>query len=226
MVFGQQEGSRSRLVWALGVGAALALVAYWAFMPVDVSQQLEPRRSDAWVSTSSMGLPMDHVQPTAAMTQWLLHGDTHEPLDDALVQCFRDPRYWHLPKTDWFVSVPLPVMADYPLRQLHFVRPAQEPFCMYFHGANTFTYWIVQEEPSANGPVFTLLDMDAANFLAVLRSHHEGVYDVERGLCTATECTYKTLQRSGAGYKFKQCRREHSAEDGQVIRTEALNCDD
>lgn len=176
----------------------------------------------ALTSSSSESLPEVHGYPSPAMAKWLLHGDEGEPLDETLQACLDDPQHRGMPLEKWFVSVPLPLIAQQP--QLHFVRPALEPFCRYFYGAHTFTYWIVQEVPSASGPVFTAADMDGADFVTVLPSHHEGLYDLELGVCTAAQCTYRTRQRSGDAFTFFDCRREHF-EEGELVRTERLNCD-
>lgn len=176
----------------------------------------------ALTSSSSESLPEVHGYPSPAMAKWLLHGDEGEPLDETLQACLDDPQHRGMPLEKWFVSVPLPLIAQQP--QLHFVRPALEPFCMYFYGAHTFTYWIVQEVPSASGPVFTAADMDGADFVTVLPSHHEGLYDLELGVCTAAQCTYRTRQRSGDAFTFFDCRREHF-EEGELVRSERLNCD-
>jgi hypothetical protein len=173
-------------------------------------------------SSSSESLPDVHEHPSPAMAKWLLHGDEGEPLDETLQACLNDPEHRGVPLEKRFVSVPLPLIEQQP--QMYFVRAALDPFCMYFYGAHTFTYWIVQEVPLASGPVFTIADMDAADFVNVLPSHHEGLYDLELGVCTAAQCTYWTRQRSGDKFTFSHCRREHF-DEGKLVRTEKLDCD-
>jgi hypothetical protein len=181
-----------------------------------------PEKRPSLTSSSSESLPDVHEHPSPAMAKWLLHGDEGEPLDETLQACLNDPEHRGVPLEKRFVSVPLPLIEQQP--QMYFVRAALDPFCMYFYGAHTFTYWIVQEVPSASGPVFTIADMDAADFVNVLPSHHEGLYDLELGVCSAAQCTYWTRQRSGDKFAFSKCRREHF-DEGKLVRTEKLDCD-
>jgi hypothetical protein len=181
-----------------------------------------PEKRPSLTSSSSESLPDVHEHPSPAMAKWLLHGDEGEPLDETLQACLNDPEHRGVPLEKRFVSVPLPLIEQQP--QMYFVRAALDPFCMYFYGAHTFTYWIVQEVPSASGPVFTIADMDAADFVNVLPSHHEGLYDLELGVCTAAQCTYRTRQRNGDTFTFSHCRREHF-DEGKLVRTEKLECD-
>jgi hypothetical protein len=181
-----------------------------------------PEKRPSLTSSSSESLPDVHEHPSPAMAKWLLHGDEGEPLDETLQACLNDPEHRGVPLEKRFVSVPLPLIEQQP--QMYFVRAALDPFCMYFYGAHTFTYWIVQEVPSASGPVFTIADMDAADFVNVLPSHHEGLYDLELGVCSAAHCTYWTRQRSGDKFTFSHCRREHF-DEGKLVRTEKLDCD-
>ena len=173
-------------------------------------------------SSSTESLPDVHEHPSPAMAKWLLYEDDGEPMDETLQACLNDPEHRGEPLEKRFVSVPLPLIEQHP--QMYFVRPALDPFCMYFYGAHTFTYWIVQEVPSASGPVFTAAVMDGADFVTVLPSHHEGLYDLETGVCTAAQCTYRTRERSGDAFKFSNCRRDHF-EEGELVRTERLDCD-
>jgi hypothetical protein len=173
-------------------------------------------------SSSTESLPDVHEHPSPAMAKWLLYEDDGEPMDETLQACLNDPEHRGVPLEKRFVSVPLPLIAQQP--QMYFVRPALDPFCMYFYGAHTFTYWIVQEVPSASGPVFTAAVMDGADFVTVLPSHHEGLYDLKTGVCTAAQCTYRTHQRSGDAFTFSDCRREHF-EEGELVRTQRLDCD-
>jgi hypothetical protein len=181
-----------------------------------------PEKRPSLTSSSSERLPDVHEHPSPAMAKWLLHGDEGEPLDETLQACLNDPEHRGVPLEKWFVSVPLPLIEQQP--QMYFVRAALDPFCMYFYGAHTFTYWIVQEVPSASGPVFTIADMDGADFVTVLTTHHEGLYDLELGVCSAAQCTYRMRHRSGDTFTFPHCRREHF-EDGKLVRTEKLECD-
>jgi len=181
-----------------------------------------PEKRPSLTSSSSESLPDVHEHPSPAMAKWLLHGDEGEPLDETLQACLNDPEHRGVPLEKRFVSVPLPLIEQQP--QMYFVRAALDPFCMYFYGAHTFTYWIVQEVPSASGPVFRIADMDAADFVNVLPSHHEGLYDLELGVCSAAQCTYWTRQRSGDKFAFSKCRREHF-DEGKLVRTEKLDCD-
>jgi hypothetical protein len=181
-----------------------------------------PEKRPSLTSSSSERLPDVHEHPSPAMAKWLLHGDEGEPLDETLQSCLNDPEHRGVPLEKWFVSVPLPLIEKQP--QMYFVRPALEPFCLYFYGAHAFNYWIVQEMPSASGSVFTIADTDAADFVTVMTTHHEGLYDLETGVCTAAHCMYRTRQRSGDTFTFSNCRREHF-DEGKLVRTEKLECD-
>jgi hypothetical protein len=181
-----------------------------------------PEKRPSLTSSSTQNLPDVHEHPSPAMAKWLLHGDKGEPLDEALQSCLNDPEHRGVPLEKWFVSVPLPLIEKQP--QMYFVRPALEPFCLYFYGAHAFNYWIVQEMPSASGSVFTIADTDAADFVTVMTTHHEGLYDLETGVCTAAHCTYRTRQRSGDTFTVSHCRREHF-DEGKLVRIEKLECD-
>lgn len=228
---GVKNVQRSNRAWLFAAFVAGGLIAVGWFFGGFGSDGLAslasvfgagPAKPPALTSSSSESLPEVYGHPSPAMAKWLLHGDEAEPLDETLQACLSDPEHRSVPLEKRFVSVPLPLIAQQP--QLHFVRPALDPFCRYFYGAHTFTYWIVQEKPSASGPVFTAAVMDGADFVSVLPSHHEGLYDLETGVCTAAQCTYRTRQRNGDAFKFSDCHREHF-EEGELVRTERLDCD-
>ena len=224
-----EQGSNTAWLFAAfvvgGLVAAALFFSGWGAAGRDaLSPALGPGADAALflTSSSSGSLPDVHEHPSPAMAKWLLYGDDAEPLDETFQACLNDPEHRGVPLEKRFVSVPLPLIEQQP--QMYFVRAALDPFCMYFYGAHTFTYWIVQEVPSASGPVFTIVDMDAADFVTVLPSHHEGLFDLETGVCTAAHCTYRTRQRSGDTFTVSHCRREHF-DDGKWVRTEKLDCD-
>lgn len=125
------------------------------------------------------------------------------------------------PVEQWFVSVPLPpIQGQAPL---YFLRSTLEPYCMTFYGAHTFGYWLVQLLPTAVGPVFKVIDSDSADIVNVLPTHRSGIYDIERGVCTAMQCTYATQQRHDDRFRLVNCRRDHH-EDGRLVRSESLDC--
>ena len=174
------------------------------------------------LTTSSGELPVGHSHPPRALVDALYQAtfDTHAA--SSFETCRIEKGLEKLPVERWFVSVPLPPIDGQPL--LHFVRPALEPFCMTFYGIHTFSYWLVQQQPTALGPVFKVVDFDSGDFVHVLPTHHGGIYDLERGLCTAMQCTYVTQQHQGDSFRLVNCRREHF-DDGRLVRDELLDCE-
>lgn len=148
-----------------------------------------------------------------------------DTFDEQMTRWFEDCRQQdgsaERPVEQWFVSVPLPPIQGQP--PLYFVRPTLEPFCTAFYGAHTFSYWLLQLQPTAGAPVFKVVDFDRGDVVHILPTHHSSVYDIERGVCTAMHCTYATQQRHGDGFRYVNCHREHYQE-GRLERSELLDC--
>lgn len=215
------SGARAWLVaLSLAAGVLLAL-AGWAFWGAP-SASPAPTPTPI-LSSSSQELPVGHAHPPRALVDALFRDTFDENLVRWFDECRKQDGFEKLPVERWFVSVQLPpIDGQLPL---YFVRPTLEPFCLTFYGAHTFSYWLVQQQPTALGPVFKVVDFDSGDFVHVLPTHHGGIYDLERGLCTAVQCTYATQQRQGDSFRLVNCRREHF-DDGRLVRTEPLDCDD
>lgn len=214
------KGSRAGQVGVLMATGVLLVLAWWSFRGAPEASPAPP--PTPILSSSSDQLPAGHVHPPRALVNALYRDTFDERLVTWFEECRKEKGLLHLPVEQWFVSVQLP-LVDGQL-PLYFVRPALEPFCMTFYGVHTFSYWLVQQQPTALGPVFKVVDFDSGDFVHVLPTHHGGIYDLERGLCTAMQCTYATQQYQGDSFRMVNCRREHF-EDGRLVRTEPLDCE-
>ncbi len=96
------------------------------------------------------------------------------------------------------------VWKSVPLRmdgkKVWYVRPTLEPFFAPFYGAHQFQHWLVQ-----NGRV---IYEESSDEFKVLKSHHDGMRDIEEVACSAIEC-YSTRLRFDSNserYKSASCR--------------------
>ena len=212
-------GSRAARLGGCVAAVVMAGLLWWMFRALPGSA---PEAAPTPILRSSPDvLPTGHVHPPRALVDALFRDTFQAQVLTGFEECRKGKGLQTMPIERWFVSVPLPPIDGQP--QLHFVRPALEPFCMTFYGAHTFNYWLVQQHGAASAAVFRVVDFDTGDFVHVLPTHHGGIYDLERGLCTALQCTYVTQQRQGESFALVNCRREHFA-DGQRVSRELLDC--
>lgn len=217
--------SASQSVWAGGGGMLLATcmllaLTWWIFRG---TSEASPTPSPTPIlSSSTEQLPPGHVHPPKALVDALYRDTFDERLVTWFEECRNEKGLLQLPIEQWFVSVQLPPIHGHPT--LYFVRPALDPYCQTFYGVHSFSHWLVQQQPTAQGPVFKVVDFDSSDFVHVLPTHHGGLYDLDRGQCTAMQCTFNTQRNQGDGFRLVNCRREHF-DDGRLVRTEPLDCD-
>lgn len=201
---------------------ALVLIALVAGITLAVSRWRKPQAPElppVLLSTDSGELPANAHTPPQALADALIDEEDRKAMQDPEV-CGRNiPPDGSL--RHFWVSVALPPIR--PDERLHFVRPALEPFCMWLYGAHTFSFDLVRERQTPQGPQYDVLHGSGADMVTVHASHHEGLYDITVAGCTASECIYRHQRWQQNDYRDVLCWREET-EEGKTVRLEAIDC--
>lgn len=94
-------------------------------------------------------------------------------------------------------------------KNIYFVRPAIEPFCLTFYGAHLFRYWFVKANSLGSKPSFELLFKAGGDGISVLDSETNGYKDLESESHTAIEIYRLQLKYDGKKYKNAKCTVEN-----------------
>lgn len=86
-------------------------------------------------------------------------------------------------------------------QQWYFVRPALNPYCQTFYGANGFRHWLV----SLTGNAYQVRHTGLSSTFRVLNTQSNGYYDIASSTCTAAECFTTTMKYVGNRYAPFQC---------------------
>lgn len=90
-------------------------------------------------------------------------------------------------------------------RTLWFVRPALRPYCHALYGAHLFRYLWIEEQASAQGPLFRVLFQNGGDEFAVYAQQNHGVNDIEPTGCNAIECRSARMSFDGETYRAARC---------------------
>lgn len=120
-------------------------------------------------STESESLP-NSIIPEQAMIQAILSSykaDDQMMYGRMLKKCMIDKK---VSLRKLFRATPLPKIGAEDT--VYFVRPSAEPFCLAFYGAHNFQFWLVNQNNK-------VLYFGGADAVTVLKTHHNGMYDIE-----------------------------------------------
>jgi hypothetical protein len=90
----------------------------------------------------------------------------------------------------------------------YFVRPALNPYCQAFYGANGFRHWLVSTTGAAgavNAGAYQVRYTGLASDFRVFNTLTNGYYDIAASNCTAAECFNTQLKYVGNRYAAAQC---------------------
>lgn len=140
---------------------------------------------------------------------------------DRLRQCMSENR---IPRDDvhkLFLSVQLPAISQN--QSLYFVRGNIDQPCPFI-GAHAFQFWLVVMSKSLNSATYEVRYSGASDAVSILRSIHNGMYDIEEESYTATNAFTAKMQFDGSKYIPTLCTERHRTKRGkEVVRK--IPCD-
>jgi hypothetical protein len=140
---------------------------------------------------------------------------------DRLRQCMSEN---HIPRDDvhkLFVSVQLPAISQN--QSLYFVRGDNDRPCPFI-GAHSFHFWLVVMSKSLNSATYKVRYHGFSDDVSILRSIHNGMYDIEEESYTATNAFTAKMQFDGSKYISTLCTEKHRTKRGkEVVRK--IPCD-
>ena len=139
---------------------------------------------------------------------------------DRLRRCMSENR---IPPSDvrkLFVSVQLPAISQN--QSLYFVRGGNGD-CPFI-GAHNFQFWLVVMSKSLNSDTYKVLYSGRSDAVSILRSIHNGMYDIEVESYTATNAFTAKMEFDGSKYISTLCTEKHRTKRGkEVVRR--IPCD-
>ena len=134
-----------------------------------------------------------------------------------LYQCMSENHIEKNAANKLFVSVHLPTINQ--TQQIYFVRGALDTSCPLI-GAHAFNYWLV----SLNSGTYKVRYRGFSDDVSILRSIHNGMYDIESSSYTATNAFTAKMQFDGSKYIPTICTEKHRTKRGkEVVRK--IPCD-
>jgi hypothetical protein len=109
-----------------------------------------------------------------------------------------------------FVSVHLPTINQN--QQIYFVRGSLDTSCPLI-GAHAFNYWLV----SLNSGTYKVRYRGFSDAVSILRSIHNGMYDIESSSYTATNAFTAKMQFDGSKYIPTICKEKHRTNRGKEV---------
>ena len=103
-------------------------------------------------------------------------------------------------------------------KELFFVRPALEPYCMAFYGAHLFRYWLVTVQKEAGKEKTRILFANGGDAFEILPEETMGYYDIATTGCTARDCGTANWKFDGKKYVAFRCiLKEYSMENYDMV---------
>ena len=90
-------------------------------------------------------------------------------------------------------------------RNLWFVRPAEEPYCMALYGAHDFQYFLIEEKVTNSTLHYRLLFQNAGDNFSIYARQSHGLNDIEATGCIATGCRSERMSFDGREYQPVSC---------------------
>lgn len=113
-----------------------------------------------------------------------------------------------------FVSVLLPTINQN--QQIYFVRGSLDTSCPLI-GAHAFYYWLVVKSKTLNSTTYDVRYSGASDVVSILRSIHNGMYDLESSSFTATNAFTAKMQFDGSKYVDTKCTEAHRTKRGKEV---------
>ncbi len=143
--------------------------------------------------------------------------DADKELVVGLYKCMSENHIEKNAANKLFVSVHLPTINQN--QQVYFVRGALDTSCPLI-GAHAFNYWLV----SLSSGTYKVRYRGFSDDVSILRSIHNGMYDIESSSYTATNAFTAKMQFDGSKYIPTICTEKHRTKRGKEV-VKKIPCD-
>jgi len=109
-------------------------------------------------------------------------------------------------------------------KELFFVRPAIEPYCMAFYGAHLFRYWLVTVQIEAGKQKTRVLYAGGGDTFDILPVETLGYNDIVATGCTARGCSTAEVKFDGSKYVAFKCIMKTFSSESDDMEEKIVNC--
>ncbi len=140
--------------------------------------------------------------------------DADKDLAERLRECMSENHIEKNAANKLFVSVLLPTINQN--QQIYFVRGNPNTDCFSaLIGAHAFYYWLVAKSKTLNST--TVRYSGGSDAVSILRSIHNGMYDIESSSFTASNAYTAKMQFDGSKYVDTKCTEAHRTKRGKEV---------
>ncbi len=139
--------------------------------------------------------------------------DADKDLAVGLRECMSENHIEKNAANKLFVSVLLPTINQN--QQIYFVRGTLDTSCLI--GAHAFYYWLVVKSKTPNSTSYDVRYSGGSDAVSILRSIHNGMYDIESSSFTATNAYTAKIQFDGSKYVDTKCTEAHRTTRGKEV---------
>jgi hypothetical protein len=140
------------------------------------------------------------VRPNAELVRLVLSARSYDMAAD-LDPCVAEYRLRPRDYASLMYAVPIP---SGPRRTLWFVRGSLNRFCLGLYGAHSFSYFLIDQR-AGRQPRYRLVFDGGGDYLAIYRTRHNGLNDIQPEGCIATGCSGARMVFDGRHYRASWC---------------------
>lgn len=187
----------------------VASVVFGVFLAASAQSQSSPL-----LTSSTEGVTRGAKKASVPIINAVL--DTDPDLAVRLRGCMSENRIEKNAANRFFVSVLLPTINQN--QQIYFVRGDPNTDCFWaLIGAHALYYWLVVENNTLNGTTYDVRYSGGSDAVSILRSIHNGMYDLESSSFTATNAFTVKMQFDGSKYVDTKCTEAHRTKRGKEV---------
>ncbi|MFN0278938.1 MAG: hypothetical protein ACKVRN_10080 [Pyrinomonadaceae bacterium] len=186
------------------------LASIMAVLFLAAPNRIEAQKSAAILTSSTEGATRGAKMASVHVVNAVLDAD--KDLAVRLRGCMTENHIKKNAANKLFVSVLLPTINKN--QQIYFVRGAPNTDCFWaLIGAHAFNYWLV----SLSNGTYEVRYSGSSDAISILRSIHNGMYDIEEHSFTATDASSARMQFDGSKYVETICKEYHRTKRGKEV---------